>query len=313
MNRVGGSLLEADNGRDSYTIAREQTRILYMQAPVSNIAVIVIATLFYGILSSRVESSLIGYWTVALYLTALFRLLLWYRRYKTPEWLSNSAWMNLYIFACALTGISWSMIYPLIYIANDEIISFALFILVFGVVSSAVPVLNISMRAFIVYTYPQALMLGLTLLQFQGAAYKWLTVSIVVYLLMTTIFTRNANRSTLRSIRLQVENRALIDQLNLEIGHREELIEQRTIQLKDNNQALVNEIKERKQAEIFQARQKNILERISRGTVPLSSILEEIVLLAESQTEGPKGAILLLEGNVFHIGAALIFPQPTMH
>ncbi|MES9883425.1 MAG: hypothetical protein ABW185_21380, partial [Sedimenticola sp.] len=92
MNKKRANLREADNGQDTHTVAREQTRILYMQAPVSNIAVIVIATLFYGILSSRVESSLIGYWAVALYLTALFRLLLWYRRYKTPEWLSNSAW-----------------------------------------------------------------------------------------------------------------------------------------------------------------------------------------------------------------------------
>ncbi|MEJ1355566.1 MAG: EAL domain-containing protein [Candidatus Sedimenticola sp. (ex Thyasira tokunagai)] len=308
MNSERGSLLEADNGQDSYAVAREQTRILYMQAPVSNITVIVIATLFYGILSSRVESSLIGYWTVALYITALFRLLLWYRHYKTPEWLSNSAWMNLYIFACALVGVSWSMIYPLIYIANDEIISFALFILVFGVISSAVAILNISMRAFIVYTYPQALILGLTLLQSQDTAYKWLTISLVIYLLMTTLFTRNANRSTLRSIRLQVENRALIDQLNLEIGHREELIEQRTIQLKDKNQELVNEVRERKQAEIFQARQKSILERISRGTAPLSSILEEIVLLAEGQTEGLKGAILLLEGDILHIGSAPNLP-----
>ncbi|MES9959752.1 MAG: EAL domain-containing protein [Sedimenticola sp.] len=306
---MSDTLIDSDTTQIRDLVRSEQARILYMQAPISNATIFIIAALFFYVLSSRVESNLIGFWTAALYISAFIRLGMWYAHHKRPNSMPAQTWMNLYVAACGLVGISWSLIYPLIYLAEDQIVTIALFMLVFGVIGSAVPILNISMQAFVAYTYPQALMLGYTLTQFEGASYKWLIFALAIYLVMTTLFTRNANRNSLRTIQLQAENNALIVKLNQEIGQRETLIEERTEQLEKNNQALLNEIKERKQAEDFQAGQKRILESISRGNSTLAEVLEEIVLLAETQTENLNGSILLLEGENLRNGAAPNLPD----
>ncbi|MET0048942.1 MAG: EAL domain-containing protein [Sedimenticola sp.] len=309
MDNLSDTLVDTDTAQIRDLVRSEQARILYMQAPISNATIFIIAALFFYVLSSRVESNLIGFWTAALYITALIRFGMWYAHRKWHNSMPPLTWLNLYVAACGLVGISWSLIYPLIYLAEDQIVTIALFMLVFGVIGSAVPILNISMQAFVVYTYPQALMLGYTLTQYEGVLYKWLILALAIYLVMTTLFTRNANRNSIRTIQLQAENSALIVKLNQEIGQREALIEERTEQLEKNNRALLNEIKERKQAEDFQAGQKRILESISRGNATLAEVLEEVVLLAETQTENLNGSILLLEGKNLRHGAAPNLPH----
>ncbi|MCU7849666.1 MAG: GAF domain-containing protein [Candidatus Thiodiazotropha sp. (ex Lucinoma kastoroae)] len=66
---------------------------------------------------------------------------------------------------------------------------------------------------------------------------------------------------------------------------------------------------ERKQAESFLAQQKRILELISQDSASLHQILEEIVVVVESQTENLRGSILLLKGNALHISAAPNMPD----
>ena len=75
------------------------------------------------------------------------------------------------------------------------------------------------------------------------------TGSLVVYMIMTTLFARNANGNILRTIALQAQNATLIDSLNGEIAQREELIAQRTLELKEKNEDLTNEIRDRERAE----------------------------------------------------------------
>ncbi len=180
----------------------------------------------------------------------------------------------------------------------------ALSILAFGVMSSAVPVLAMSMRAFMVYTYPQAFMLGYAFYLHQEPAYNWLIVALGVYLAMTTLFTLNSHRKQIEAIRLQLENQQLINQLGEEVEQREKLIGDRTQELKEKNRELVQEIQERRQAELFKTGQRHILEHISKGDAPLSQLLEQIVLLAETQAREMRGSILLLKDNCLEMGAA---------
>lgn len=81
-----------------------------MQAPISNTTVFVIAAIFYLILYQKTDSNLVLYWVLSLYITAIYRLTLWYRRKKEPLRMSPSQWMKHYIFGSALVGISWSLI-----------------------------------------------------------------------------------------------------------------------------------------------------------------------------------------------------------
>ncbi|MCU7845624.1 MAG: EAL domain-containing protein [Candidatus Thiodiazotropha sp. (ex Monitilora ramsayi)] len=287
----------------------EQARLLYMQAPVSNTTVFVIAAIFYLIISQKTDSSLVGIWVLALYLSATYRLTLWYRRNRSPLTMSPSRWMQHYIFGSALVGVSWSIIYPLIYLASDMIISISLSMLAFGIIGAAVAILSVSMPAFYVYTYPQALMLGITFLLHQNSTYNWLTIALIIYLLMITLFTRNSNRRVLNAIRLQKQNQTLIGKLSHEVDQREDMIKQRTEELEDKNSALIEEVVIRKRAEQLQSEQKNILELISLGVAPLRDILSKIIQLAEHQSKDMKGSILLLDGETLQIGAAPNLPD----
>ncbi len=231
-------------------LVREQARILYMQALVSNATVIAISLLFFFLLSSRVDSDLIGFWVLALCCSALVRVVLWYLRKSRPDLCSAESWLRYYLLASGLVGVSWSLIYPLIYVANDPVVLAALSMLIFGVLGSAVVILHIYFPAFVLYTYPQILSLLITFQLFQDDVYHILSLAILIYLVMTTLFARNVNRNSLNSIALQYRNAALVDELSQEVGRRESLIEQRTGELHEKNAELTWEIGERERAEI---------------------------------------------------------------
>ncbi|MCU7837714.1 MAG: EAL domain-containing protein [gamma proteobacterium symbiont of Taylorina sp.] len=117
--------------------------------------------------------------------------------------------------------------------------------LFFGVIGSAVIILSAYMPAFYVYTYPQIFVLTATLLSFQEAKYTLLSIGVLTYLLMTTLFTKNINQNTLRSISLESQNLDLIKELGNEVNEREKLIQKRTVELQEKNLELIQEIDER--------------------------------------------------------------------
>lgn len=231
-------------------LTEEQVRLLYMQAPVANATIITIATLFNFILGSRVESGLVGYWVLALYLSATIRLGYWYLHKTRPELLSAKSWRRHYLFGTALAGVSWSLIYPLIYLSNDLLVMIALLILIFGVVGSGVIILSAYLPAFVVYAYPQLLTASVTLLFLDPTTGWMLGLSMLIYLGMTTLFTLNVNRNLRKTIRLQTQNEQLINELSGEVSQRESLIAQRTEELREKNIQLKKEDEERKLAQI---------------------------------------------------------------
>ncbi len=148
-----------------------------------------------------------------------------------------------------MAGLSWCIIFPLIYIANDIVITMALSLLLFGIVGTSVILLSAYLPAFIVYTYPQFFSLLATLFLFNDLPYYLLSLGLIIYLIMITLFTINLNRSAITALELQQKNIALINQLNEEVNQREALIQQGTIELSEKNKALIQEISDRKHIE----------------------------------------------------------------
>lgn len=228
---------------------RDQVQNLYMQAPISNVMIYIVALLFSYIISSRIDSSLTYIWCVALIFAASFRLMLWVRWRSLGDQRSPDYWLRVYLLGCLVVGISWSLIFPLIYFSNDIIVTTALALLIFGIVGAAVIALSVYVPAFMAYTYPQLVTLVFTLLMFQEFAYYLLSIGIFLYVIMITLFTRNINRHSMRAIDLNAQNLELINELNKEVNQREVLIERRTGQLNDKNIELESEIAERKKTE----------------------------------------------------------------
>ena len=227
----------------------EQVRLLYMQAPISNSVIIIISILYYLILRSRVQADLLFAWMVILIITSLYRFFLWNSWRRGPENRPAKSWYIYYLVGCALVGSAWSPIYFFAVKSADPFVNIVLMMLAFGVCSSAVPILSVSMPAFILYTYPQGLVLGITLAGFDDSLSMLLVVSIIIYFIMTTLFTFNTNRKIHESIDLQDENNTLINNLNNEVTAREQLVRERTRELEEKNIVLVAEVNERKKAE----------------------------------------------------------------
>ncbi|MES9847842.1 MAG: EAL domain-containing protein [Candidatus Thiodiazotropha sp.] len=230
-------------------IAEEQTRLLFQQAPISNVTVYSVALLFYFILKSRIESAIVEIWVLALFATATFRLVLWLMHKRNPHKRTTGQWLRAYLVGCLLVGTAWSLIVPYIILANNLTIAIGLSMLLFGIVASAVVILSVYLPAFVVYVYPQVLTLIVTLFAYGDAGHNALAVATLVYLVMTTLFTRNVNRNLLENIRLQLQNNQLIQNLEDEIESRENVIQKRTLELEDKNSELSKEIGVRKLAE----------------------------------------------------------------
>jgi diguanylate cyclase (GGDEF)-like protein len=89
---------------------------------------------------------------------------------------------------------------------------------------------------------------------------------------------------------------------------------ERTSELKNINEFLVQEIAERKQAETLRSGQNQMLEMIAAGA-PMEEILNDLILLIESQCPGMVGSILLLDADGRHVrhGAAPHLPSAYVH
>ncbi len=230
--------------KNSAFIKAGQARILYMQAPISNSVVFIIGVVFYIILRFVEQKTYLNSWEILLFACAIFRMTLWYKRKIKPESRSPERWMQLYVFACAIMGLSWSLIYHLIYMLNDPIYISAILMLGLGVISSSVPILSVNLAAFLLYILPQGLTILFALLLIQVPTYSWVALAFLIYLVMTVLFARNSNRTIIESLSLEENNIALIDSLNNEVDKREEKIEKRTRQLREKNTSLSKAIDE---------------------------------------------------------------------
>lgn len=65
-------------------VKKEQVRLLYMQALVSNCAIITISILYYFLLRPRLNSNLLLIWMLSLLAFSSYRLYLWYSQ-KTDQ------------------------------------------------------------------------------------------------------------------------------------------------------------------------------------------------------------------------------------
>ncbi len=227
----------------------EQVRTLYTQAPISNFAIMVLVVLFALILRQRVDSILINIWVLLVCTSATIRLSIWYLHKTKPEAFSPLRWLRYHLLGTTMAGLSWCTIFPLIYFANDIVVTMTLSLLVFGIVGTSVMALSVYLPSFIAYTYPQIFSLLTSLFLFDNLTYQLLSLGVFIYLITITLFSLNLNRSAITALELQQKNMALINQLNEEINQRQALIQQGTIELSEKNKALTLEISERKYME----------------------------------------------------------------
>ncbi len=230
--------IQAKHGNKPFT--EKIAELLYLQAPISNSAILAVALLYYLILRDYLPVSLQFVWPSLMLFSAVIRLLLWYFKKHTPERYSATQWIRLYTLATAVTGLAWTSILFFPYIHADVILYAALIIIVFAVTASAVAILAVHIPAFLVYIIPilSGFIIKLSIINFQE--YFLLILSVFLYAFMMTLFARNTHKHITRSITLENHNQTLINELQDEVAQRESLIKARTEELEQSNQALAS-------------------------------------------------------------------------
>jgi len=217
----------------------EKRRALFVQAPISNATVVVISGLYLYILWDHLPQNRLIAWAALMWSAALFRLLLWYLQ-KQLNSRSTSYWTKTYTLASTWLGCCWSLIYLFLFSLDNLVVTVALLMLLFGVVSSAVVILSVHLPAFIGYSYPQILVFLVTLLYQQNLTYNLMALGLLMYLVMLTLFARNSFRLFRDWVELSARNRELVANLNTEMDQREKIIEARTFELREENKARKN-------------------------------------------------------------------------
>jgi hypothetical protein len=105
---------------DNKKVTKNKADVLYLQARISNISIILGALLFYFFLGNYSESIINIAWSSTMIVVALYRLSLWYQRNKTPEKYADGLWIDLYVFSSFITGLAWSSLFLLPYFCRTQ-------------------------------------------------------------------------------------------------------------------------------------------------------------------------------------------------
>lgn len=260
------------------SLAAEQARAIYSNAPISNLAILCASLLFFFLLRQHLQPDLLLAWTAIMWCTAGYRLSLWYRRHQQSSAASPETWLRRYAIASLLVGIAWSLVCLFLADMSNPIVVASLFMLIFGVNSSAVAILSVHTPTFAGYVYPQILVMTGIFISHSTPEIRLLVIVWCLYPAVLTLFARNANALFIAQTRLVRENQALVDQLNAENARREAIIQSRTSALSRANSALEQEIAERKKVEEALRQQQHSLQHLAHHD-PLTGLPNRLLMI----------------------------------
>jgi len=216
---------------DEQRLLGERLKILYMQAPISNVVVAIIGVLFFALLRDTLGVAQTTAWTVLLVCLAAARTSVWWRYARRPESHSSQYWLNSYVLFTALLGLAWSLAYLLLPQDPQVWVVSVMFLLYFSLIVSAYAILSIDLPAFVLYTLPSAITFTYTLLRQDVAWFPGMFITAPVFYAMLLLVAINTHRQMIKTIRLELSNARLIDRLKQEVSQRDHLVAEQTDEL----------------------------------------------------------------------------------
>lgn len=249
--------------------------ILYGNAKPSAYGIIIISSAIWLGMFQVVSPVLLGGWSVVMILIAIRRL--WLNKLFNAQYTPEKApyWGRKFALNTTIAGIGWGVLclFPLLMeqVAHQT----AIILIILGVMGASVPLLASYLPAFTTSSLPSAIVLPVIIFsQLEGAAFL-LTFAVLLFEFLIYHLSFKTNRAFEKSYRLQYENAHLVKNLQREVDIRTEtqrkleyhqhnlkgLVEERTEQLESSNQDLLNEIKEREEAEAERERLRRELDQ----------------------------------------------------
>ncbi len=261
--------------REHPQLYAEQVRLLYSNALMGLIATLINSGVLVFILRNVVPHRVLSTWLLCILLVTIARFVQFTRFRRVPPDSSDvGLWGTWFIVGLALSGILWGSAGVFLFPAESIIHQAFLAFVLGGMAIGAAGAFSVVMPAFMAYTLPSLAPLIVRFLAFGDEMHLAMGGMSLLFSVLITGIALRINKVTVASLRLRFENSSLIsylsstkddlEKLNRELSsenlerrkaeeelkrhreHLEELVGNRTAELKESNTKLQQEISERR-------------------------------------------------------------------
>lgn len=252
-----------------------QIQLLYVNAHIGA-AVTIIAATILGYLQWRLISTPIvfGWWVYMTSVAAFRFILVWRYSRASPGYTEVGKWRVAYAVAVGLAGAGWGgagiLLYPPAHLPSQVFLVFVLGGMMLGAASLLAP----RPEAFLAFLIPAGLVPSVRLLVHGDQTHVAMGLLAALFTVATLVTTWRIHRTVESSLKLQFENRDLVEDLqaanrqaealNQALEHR---VEERTAELQKSTEQLRAEVAQREQMEeeLLQARKMESLGTMAGG------------------------------------------------
>ncbi|NQT70906.1 MAG: PAS domain S-box protein [Desulfobacteraceae bacterium] len=210
-------------------IRTEQVKTLYAHGLLAMLWSILFAGLLIIFLWSVIPHKVLILWFSCFLIVMFLRYLLVFAYYRaSAESAQSRPWGDWYAMGQALNGIVWGCAAIWLFAKGSIAHQALLAMWVTGLVGGALGMYAIMVKVFVAFTIPAMLPLCVQFFAQGTSIHTILGVTLVIYIIVMTMNARRVNAFAISSLKLQFENRNLIDFLTAQKERTEKLNEELT-------------------------------------------------------------------------------------
>jgi len=232
--------MSEDTLQSNDDLLEEQVEPLFKSALSGGLANIFAACLVYLLLKNTSHAESSPWLSAGIIIFSLLRILVSNHYIKTEKYKLKTYLYAHIIFTLAI-GITWAIYEFTQHKPDDEALRSFVFLINFGLIAGSVTTLSTYRGAYLAYVIPQAIAIFSVFIILGAVIYYYMAFAFVLFMCLMISTSLNINRGHKKEIELKLNNRQLIDDLNMEIGARERV----QFELENNKRKLEVKVQER--------------------------------------------------------------------
>ena len=233
------------SSRTKQLFLSKQVEPLFKSTRSGGIANIIGAVLVYLLLKDTDTSQVAVYLTIAISAISIIRIFLSLNYLENADRIKDhlTHYLSAHLVMTLVIGILWgSLIYLQLYTSDDALRNL-IFLIIFGLIAGSIATLSTWMPAYLAYMSPMSCAIFYVFFTIESAYKIPMVFAFSIFTLVMILTSIRFNKNHKNEIELTLNNKQLINDLNNEIGIREQV----QLELEHNKQDLEKKVKERTQ------------------------------------------------------------------